>query len=158
MPWRILGHHFHTSPWWFHRPKGTKRPHRHLGWDDNDHWATRYLSLPLKGETFDRLTNLVIEFRQLNFHFVPLEEVILCLLTHWWNQIKLPGHRVCFLIYYEEGMKTKREIIMKTRMHTLPFSMTVLDTKGFSVQSPLTKLHFNIGQLYFKKFWINFFW
>lgn len=45
----------------------------------------------------DRLAYLVIELWELSFHFVPLEEMIFRLLTHWWNQIKLPGHGVPFL-------------------------------------------------------------
>lgn len=48
-------------------------------------------------KSLGRLTYLVIQLWELSFHFVPLEEVIFRLLTHWWNQIKLPGHRIRFL-------------------------------------------------------------
>lgn len=47
----------------------------------------------------------MIELWQLSFHFVPLEEVIFCLLTHWWNQIKLPGYRVRFLCKHKSTYK-----------------------------------------------------
>lgn len=53
------------------------------------------------------LTYLVIKLWQLSFHFVPLEEMILSLLTHWWNEIELPGHRVCLLILMWPWRKNK---------------------------------------------------
>lgn len=66
----------------------------------------------------------MIELWQLSFHFVPLEEVIFCLLTHWWNQIKLPGYRVRFLGKYKSTHEanthayfdsvTRREVLRLT--------------------------------------------
>lgn len=53
------------------------------------------------------LTYLVIKLWQLSFHFVPLEEMILGLLTHWWNEVELPGHRVCLLILMWAWRKNK---------------------------------------------------
>lgn len=35
------------------------------------------------------LADLVVEFRQLHFYFLPLEEMILCLLTDRRDQVKL---------------------------------------------------------------------
>lgn len=42
-------------------------------------------------------TYLMVELRQLHLDLLPLEEMILCLLTHWRNQVKLPRYRICFL-------------------------------------------------------------
>ena len=39
-----------------------------------------------------RLTYLVVELRELHLHLVPLEVVILSLLTYWWDQVKLTRH------------------------------------------------------------------
>lgn len=44
------------------------------------------------------LTDLVVEFRKLHLNFIPLEVVILCLLTHRWDQVELACHRVRFLV------------------------------------------------------------
>lgn len=45
-----------------------------------------------RDELFEGLADLVVEFRQLNFYFLPLEEMILGLLAHWGDEIKLSGH------------------------------------------------------------------
>lgn len=39
----------------------------------------------------------MVELWKMSFHFFPLEEMILCLFTHWWDEIELPGHRIRFL-------------------------------------------------------------
>lgn len=39
----------------------------------------------------------MVKFRQLHLHFLPLEQVILCLLTDWRDEIKLSGHWVGLL-------------------------------------------------------------
>ena len=39
-----------------------------------------------------RFTYFVVQFWQLNLHFLPLEEVVLSLLTHGRYQVELPGH------------------------------------------------------------------
>ena len=44
-------------------------------------------------------TDLVVEFRQVQLHFVSLEVVILGLLTHRRNQVELPGDRVRLLMH-----------------------------------------------------------
>lgn len=44
-----------------------------------------------------RLTYLVVKFGQLHLDFLALEEMILRLLTHRRDQIKLPGHRIGLL-------------------------------------------------------------
>lgn len=39
----------------------------------------------------------MVQFWQLNLHFLPLEEVVLSLLAHRRYHVELPGHRVGFL-------------------------------------------------------------
>lgn len=39
----------------------------------------------------------MVELRQLHLDLLPLEEMILRLLTHWRNQVKLPRYRVRLL-------------------------------------------------------------
>lgn len=39
----------------------------------------------------------MVEFGQLHFYFLPLEKMILGLLAHWRDQIKLSRHRVSLL-------------------------------------------------------------
>lgn len=54
------------------------------------------------------LAYLMVKFRQLHFYFLPLEEMILCLLTYWGNQIKLSSHRICLL--KREREKEREEV------------------------------------------------
>lgn len=42
-------------------------------------------------------TNLVVELWQLHLHLLSLKQMVLCLFTHWRNQIELSGHGVGFL-------------------------------------------------------------
>lgn len=44
------------------------------------------------------LTDLVVELGKLHLDFVPLEIVILCLLTHGRYQVELASHRVRLLV------------------------------------------------------------
>jgi len=49
----------------------------------------------------------MVKFRQLHLYFLSLEEVILCLLTHWRDQIKLPRHRISLLVMEEKADETE---------------------------------------------------
>lgn len=51
-------------------------------------------------------TDLVVELRKLHLDFIPLEIVILRLLTHWWDQVELACHRVRLLV--PKQTETKR--------------------------------------------------
>lgn len=42
-------------------------------------------------------TNLVVELWQLHLHLLSLKQIVLCLFTHWRNQIELSGHGVGLL-------------------------------------------------------------
>lgn len=41
---------------------------------------------------YEVLTDLVEELRKLHLHFLPLEDVVLGLLTDGGDEVKLPGH------------------------------------------------------------------
>lgn len=54
------------------------------------------------------LAYLVVKFRKLNFYFLPLEEMILCLLTHWRDEIKLSCHWIRLLEIKNKGRQRKK--------------------------------------------------
>lgn len=60
-------------------------------------------------------TNLVVEFRQLHLHLFSLKQMVLCLFTHWRNQVELSGYRVGLL----SGVG-KREGCGEEALHFLP--------------------------------------
>ena len=47
----------------------------------------------------------MIELWELSLHLFPLEEVILGLLTHWRDEVELPGYRVRLLHHWGGPMK-----------------------------------------------------
>lgn len=38
------------------------------------------------------VTDFLKEVRELHFHFLSLEHVVLCLFTDWWDLVELPSH------------------------------------------------------------------
>lgn len=72
----------------------------------------------------------MVELRKLSFHFLPLEEMILSLLAHRWNKIKLSGHRIGFLIKWEieieEVQKTCNTDLYVSRLLSIPRAAYVI--------------------------------
>lgn len=102
MLWSTLERHHCTSPWSIHKQEETRSwppPLREK--DRNKEWDR--LSFCLNTSEWTKLwergclTNLVVEFRKLHLNFIPLEVVILCLLTHRRDQVELTCHWICFL-------------------------------------------------------------
>lgn len=72
------------------------------------------------------LTYLVVELRKLHLNFIPLEIVILCLLTHRWYQVELACNWVCLLVpnrQKKNAMVTKRKTVLNLREKSERFWM-----------------------------------
>lgn len=104
-------------------------------------------------ETYNMPTYFVVDLWELSFHFLPLEEMILGLLAHRRNQIKLPGHRICFLIKWRKGEWRMVENVHEIRKHvmlTFMFNDFYLFPTTFQ-HSSLFSVHFNWAQCHLAK-------
>lgn len=71
-----------------------------------------------EGHSCPTLTYFMIQFRQLNLHFLPLEEMIFSLFAHGRDHVKLPGYGVGFL--ERRNRETKYFITLRDRTQPQP--------------------------------------
>lgn len=84
-------------------------------------------------------TNLVVELWQLHLHLFSLKQMVLCLFTHWRNQIELSGHRVGLLsgVGKREGWGGEA---------FFPFSSTPPPPIEWGLEGPCEKWESVVGQ------------
>lgn len=106
-------------------------------------------------------TYFVVDLWKLSFHLLPLEEMILGLLTHRRNQIKLPGHRIRFLIKWQKKRKKKKgenggecsenKVTCERRPLRLMTFIFCPKLHSLSAPSACFSIHFNLTQCHLFK-------
>lgn len=130
-------------------PTGQRGPRDHTNTCDETMTSEESQMIRFGGriETYNTPTYFVVDLWKLSFHFLPLEEMILSLLAHRRNQIKLPGHRIRFLIkWWKEEWRMVENVQEIRKLNAdLYFNNFCLFPTTFQ-HSNLFSVHFNWTQ------------